>query len=1457
VPQQDDPIAEARRLLGQTTPALTSQEPDPIAEARRLLAPVPLPTTAMDVRAIDLHPVGTTALPTRPNQWTPQPTEPEPISDPVTVLLTGMKRGVGDTTVGAAQFAYQLAQENPLYRMGRGDLSPGPLAQAVAGQVADAFGSFKSAQEAAAQTTDPDQAAALMRESLYRIAALPADLSGIPVTAIREDLKRGDFGHALGMATGAAALLGSLAALHANKSRYTEKAPEPTIQMREPATEPAPTAPVPATPAVVSEPGEPAPVAEARQALAPKATTKARVRKVLAQQAADRGVPSQPVVPTEVINAAHPQEPAGVEPAAPVAPATPSAPPAAEVKPRRVKPEAVTLTDDERVELARIRDDFAARPFESTVYTDLGPDVSARERASLETNLPRGQRLVGDSIRTAGHAGTPLYDTIVQKAAEQGGGGNFPRNSVIEAVDRLLAGKMVSNEAMRAVLAVARDHVGKDVKGLPPRDWYLSRSPEEAEAAIAAPGSLEKLRNDLLGVTHDVRDAELSPEDLSAVNAARATIRLQEELELAQRKGVAPDEGTSFNVAELEAPKPTQPAVDVLDTGELQPRLPGAESVRDQNIATPEVADAPFTLSPPKKGQAIERAARGEREAAGQTTLLGMPEREPTGGGSTLTAGVDPGLGPFWQQDLAPATRAVLGIAHDIWKTVSNAVVHVLEPAYRVRHAATMGEDVYARTMLAGHRPDVELLRFGQHESSVLDATFDQGMQWFKQFRPDQLRDLMMQWGDPDSLNALRLREEARERLDAGDSRLRDPKLRLLFREAANVALQLGRAAGFDIPEFTDYFYGTWKPGKGTSPEAMTSFLDHWVTTERWLKHKQVPTVADGIAAGLELRDYNPLANIRSEVRSIAQRAGLKGLRESIVLPKEGAAPEAFTLHGEPTQEEGTRPDIRQDARAYATWAKDATAEERRTWAAINEPLFKGMLFDPRYAKLVNNLIATNKVTSTWGLRQLRQAGFVAQQIKFFGSIFHYQNMAKASLVSEMGAVFNKAGYEDFGRAHLGVDRATPEYENFVAHGGGHTYSLEAGSVEAMTNAMDAFARGNRIGAVLRLPRAVAMEPWIPASPGFIRWQFDSLIPDLKFLKFEGDRLAQEVKVGRPLSDAEQIAILRRNQNFYGEMNERLFGRSGTVTSALRLIFMAPGFGEGNFRTAFRGATGDVLSARFMLQSLASVAMTATVASRVLTGHWPSPPQSWRDVRDVFKIRTPWVGPDNKPVLLDLMTFEKDWWTLYGNLATWQPEKIAPELLTRVGGATSAPYKFLVDLSLIFQNRVLDDWKGTPVWYQSDAFGTKVSKFLRYEAGELGSISLNVAGQGRRAGIPTVPAIGLALAGLRPTTSEQARRESAAVGAAADEKARQADRNAAARQATREAHPVAPVTREGQVLISRFKANTLSGDLLMYDDLTPSQRAIVQSIIIGKHGRAKPDHAVEERYRRAMALPTR
>ncbi len=80
-----------------------------------------------------------------------------------------------------------------------------------------------------------------------------------------------------------------------------------------------------------------------------------------------------------------------------------------------------------------------------------------------------------------------------------------------------------------------------------------------------------------------------------------------------------PDEyegDTSFNPAELE----TGPGADVMDTGEVQPRLPEAGAVRDREVATPTFS-APFALQPETQTET----------APSEQDLLGGTKSEITG----------------------------------------------------------------------------------------------------------------------------------------------------------------------------------------------------------------------------------------------------------------------------------------------------------------------------------------------------------------------------------------------------------------------------------------------------------------------------------------------------------------------------------------------------------------------------------------------------------------------------------------------------------------------------------------------------------------------------------------------------------------------------------------------------------------------------------------------------------
>ena len=119
---------------------------------------------------------------------------------------------------------------------------------------------------------------------------------------------------------------------------------------------------------------------------------------------------------------------------------------------------------------------------------------------------------------------------------------------------------------------------------------------------------------------------------------------------------------------------------------------------------------------------------------------------------------------------------------------------------------------------------------------------------------------------------------------------------------------------GDDIKHVEDYFYGIYK-----DPDKVERFLDYWKTTKRFTKEKKLPTVADAIAYGLELRDYNPVNNLRSEYMAIARLDGIIYMRDELMRTGKGK---------------------------YI----DTTADAPHTWEKIKEPVFKDVRVHPDLA---------------------------------------------------------------------------------------------------------------------------------------------------------------------------------------------------------------------------------------------------------------------------------------------------------------------------------------------------------------------------------------------------------------------------------------------------------------------------------------------------------------------------
>ncbi len=665
------------------------------------------------------------------------------------------------------------------------------------------------------------------------------------------------------------------------------------------------------------------------------------------------------------------------------------------------------------------------------------------------------------------------------------------------------------------------------------------------------------------------------------------------------------------------------------------------------------------------------------------------------------------------------------------FKSGMDSAIEAFDKVFNPANAAmkSTGKEAYSSVIRAIHTPEAEAIGFDNARSAIMDMNFQEIEKFFNRLSKRDLNNFNLSRGEATDPNAQHMQEIAKKELPKS---IKDKNLIGAVKEASDYVYNYLKSNGMDLNYFEDYFYGAYKDQK-----KVEAFLDHWQSTDRYVKEKTFPTIADAQAFGLELKDPNPITNIRAEMKAAALKVGLLKLKETQV----------------------------KDGHNYAVESKFADPIELRKWRKIHESTFRGMIFDPDYADFVNSLLSTNKVSSNLFLSGVRRSAQIAQQIKFFGSIFHLRNVTKAAISDETIGMFDKEGYKNIIKSFKPIDTADPAYKDYVNIGGGHKYSIESQAQKDIQVSLEKLAGGGMIWKGVE--KVVEGSKWIPASPKMTEWMFDKYIPAIKFNRYLQEIEVQKSRLGRELTDYEKINIIRTNQNFYGEMNERLYGRSGTVTSAMRFIFSAPGYAEGNFRAVFQSMgdagkkiTGKPISeqgqrnAQFIASSLFTTLTMATVTTLALTGQLPPAPKNANDIRDLFKARTGLKDGNGDDVFVDMMGYDNDFYAIYGNAATMHPEKIPPALVKRVTGLPSSLFRTMTDITTIFNGGKVYDYKGQPIYYETDDLGEKMGKFIEYEATNAGAISLATLTEASRKGLGLPAAVAGAIAGVRTVTSE-------------------------------------------------------------------------------------------------------
>ncbi len=666
------------------------------------------------------------------------------------------------------------------------------------------------------------------------------------------------------------------------------------------------------------------------------------------------------------------------------------------------------------------------------------------------------------------------------------------------------------------------------------------------------------------------------------------------------------------------------------------------------------------------------------------------------------------------------AAKNIIQIA----KSVPDMLVKVFEPAKLVEKR--LGPNAYSTVIRGISLPEVRALEFNEQVLDAVDTNFGELEQFFAKFSKDDLKNFMLSRGRPRGEKATEIQKEASVKVP---EELKAIEFQEALQQIADFNFdKLAEIAEGDVTKIRDYFYGIYSNPRSE----VDKFLDKFYrTTKRFLKEKKLPTVADAEEFGLTLRSNNPVTNLRSEWAGISRLEGMQLMRDELLKFGEG--------------------------KFIGSVLEDIPEE----WVKIGtEPVFEGIRADVDLARLINNLISTNKISAWQPLRVIRGINNVLRIFKFAGSGFHL--MVEASQAIADTPLLNPAsalrGFRTGFRANDPVFK-TPEYRDYIGLGGGQKTSIEAEAQKLFNEIVTALGKP---GVALK----TAISPLIIMNK-YTNWLFNRYIPSLKYAKYLDFVADQERKLGRGLTDAEKINIIKEGQNFYGEMNERLFGRSGTVTSIMRFIFISPAFAEGNYRSVAKGATqwgiGDSFSAarsrRNVVNSLVLKLIASSIGTLILTGKLPEEPETVEEFRDLFKIDTGKTDDRDRKILIDTLTYDKDYYNLLLGWAQSGTVSLGKEILRRVGGMRAPLADIAYDLVTVAFNKDIYDWKGDKVIKKTDPVLVKLRELALFELKKIQPISVSVFRQGLNRGMNFPVAALQAITGTRITFTEAERRK--------------------------------------------------------------------------------------------------
>jgi hypothetical protein len=630
-------------------------------------------------------------------------------------------------------------------------------------------------------------------------------------------------------------------------------------------------------------------------------------------------------------------------------------------------------------------------------------------------------------------------------------------------------------------------------------------------------------------------------------------------------------------------------------------------------------------------------------------------------------------------------------------------------------------------------------------------------------------------------LDKLNLIQHIETRSQGGLGASISPRMRQ-FADLFRTAMQQRRQRIMSLPShqaqqfIDDYFPHMWK-----DPNAARQFLKTWgarTGTGGALKKRSIPTIGDGIAAGLVPDTLNP---VETMVKYMTNMDKYVAMTEAIDTAKQVGQVKFFNA-GSRKVPEGWVPltPSRLTQKLAATSPKPG-GKSRAINMIAHAP--------EGFARVWNNFVSkgaySNELAGRW-YDAIQNASNAVTQLELGLSGYHAFTMANEAIINDVASAVQKVvggapfqGFKTLAKApaapvrlamsgkklqnaYLGKTPASPDYARVAdlltaaggrAVGRGHALdyrfsaagsyikALQRGALQAQLKADAAEVKGVVSGAKFAARQTGRILQTVMAPI------FDHYIPRLKAGAFY-ENMSSWLKMHPNASLSEQLTQARQlvdsMDNRFGEMIQDNIFWNRTLKQVAMLAMRSYSWNMGTVREIYGGAL-DLASLRWSPRAAYAIAFPITVGTmnamyQYMMGQ--GPPQ---DVMDLIAPRTggsttgasvPSMHPFGRstsatvPERLETPGYQKDVFSWYND---WQ-RAIAGKLNTFVRSGME-----------LYSNQ---DWRGDPIFNPEHSAPQWLKEFFDYASKNFGPISVRQLIQGPEVG-SNIPAAAQAM-GFRP-----------------------------------------------------------------------------------------------------------